>query len=148
MATLKFIQTYLDDLLCISKDDQDDHIAKLQKVLNRLRNAGLNVNAFKSCVCAMKTEYLGYIQSRGGTKPQPKKVQAFLTLTPPQNVKQLCRFLGMVQYCRDIWARHSEVLAQLSDLVGECRQTKIERLTRERKSHGTGMLSISNHLTL
>ena len=29
MATLEFIQTYLDDLLCIAKGSLDDHLAKL-----------------------------------------------------------------------------------------------------------------------
>ena len=29
MATLEFVQTYLDDLLCISKGNLDDHLAKL-----------------------------------------------------------------------------------------------------------------------
>ncbi len=67
----------------------------------------------------METEYLGYILSRDGIKPQPKKVQAILALILPQDVKQLRRLLGMVQYYRDIWARHSEILAQLSDSVGE-----------------------------
>ena len=97
MATLEFIRTYLDDLLCISKGNLDNHLAKLWRVLIRLRNAGLKVNACKSYFCAMETEYLGYILSRDGIKPQPKKVQTILTLTPPQNVKQLSRFLGMVQ---------------------------------------------------
>ncbi len=58
----------------------------------------LKVNACKYCFCVMETEYLGYILSLDVIKPQPKKVQAILTLTLPQNVKQLCRFLGMVQY--------------------------------------------------
>ena len=109
MATLEFVRTYLDDLLCISKGNLDDHLAKLRRVLIRLRNAGLKVNKPKSCFCAMETEYLGYILSRDGIKPQPKKVQAILALTPPQNVKQLRRFLAMVHYYRDIWARRSEI---------------------------------------
>ncbi len=29
MATLEFIQTYLDHILCISKGNLDDHLAKL-----------------------------------------------------------------------------------------------------------------------
>ena len=41
----------------------------------------------KFCFCTMETEYLGYILSRDGIKPQPKKVQAILALTLPQNVK-------------------------------------------------------------
>ncbi len=55
MATLAFIRTYLDDLLYISKGNLDGHLAKLQRVLIRLRNAGLKVNALKSCFCAMET---------------------------------------------------------------------------------------------
>eukprot|EP00804_Cyclotella_cryptica_P011146 CCRYP_020840-RA/>CCRYP_020840-RA protein AED:0.15 eAED:0.28 QI:0/0/0/1/0/0/3/0/289 len=115
MATLEFILTYLDDLLCISKD------------------AGLTVNASKSSFCAVETEYLGYVLSRDGIKPQPKKVQAILALTPPQNVKQLLRFLGMVQYYRDIWERCREILASLTNLVGECGHTKVTRASKTKK---------------
>ena len=45
MATLEFVRTYLDDLLCISKGNLDNHLAKLRRVLIRLWNAGLKVNA-------------------------------------------------------------------------------------------------------
>eukprot|EP00804_Cyclotella_cryptica_P015514 CCRYP_003553-RB/>CCRYP_003553-RB protein AED:0.36 eAED:0.48 QI:0/0/0/1/0/0/4/0/492 len=68
-----------------------------------------------------------------GIKPQPNKVQAILALTPPQNVKQLRRFLGMVQYYRDIWARRSEILAPLTNLVGECGHTKVTRANKTKK---------------
>ncbi len=44
-------------------------------------------------------------------------------LNPPNNVKELRHFLGMVQYYRDMWAKHSEMLAPLSNLVGECGET-------------------------
>eukprot|EP00804_Cyclotella_cryptica_P027451 CCRYP_008864-RA/>CCRYP_008864-RA protein AED:0.29 eAED:0.29 QI:0/0/0/1/1/1/2/245/709 len=133
MATLEFVQTYLDDLLCISKGNLEDHLNKLRRVFIRLRDAGLTVNARKSSFCAMETEYLGYVLSRDGIKPQPKKVQAILALTPPQNVKQLRRFLGMVQYYRDIWARRSEILAPLTNLVGECGHTKVTRANKTKK---------------
>ena len=120
MASLAFVQTYLDDLLCISKGSLEDHLNKLRQVLIRLRDAGLTVNARKSSFCAVETEYLGYVLPRDGIKPQPKKVQAILALTPPQNVKQLRRFLGMVQYYRDLWMRHDEKLSPITNLVGEC----------------------------
>jgi hypothetical protein len=66
----------------------------------------------------LETEYLGYILTRDGIKPQTNKVQAILALKPPTNVKELRRFLGMVQYYRDLWAKRSEMLAPLTDLVG------------------------------
>ncbi len=54
-------------------------------------------------VCHDK-EYLGYILTREGIKPQ-QKVQAILALKLPNNVKKLRHFLGMVQYYRDMCAR-------------------------------------------
>jgi hypothetical protein len=54
------------------------------------------------CSVHTKIEYLGYILTKDGIKPQPKKVQAILTLNPPNNVKELRHFLGMVQYYRDM----------------------------------------------
>ncbi len=108
----------------------DDHLSKLRKVLIRLRHAGLKVNAAKCSFCATETEYLGYVLTRDDIKPQPKKVQAILVLTPPQNVRQLHKFLCMVQYYRDLCARQSKTLSLLTDLVGECGHTKVTKATK------------------
>jgi hypothetical protein len=51
-------------------------------------------------------------------------------LNTPNNVKELRHFIGMVQYYCDMWAKRSEMLAPLSHLVRECRETKT---TRENK---------------
>ena len=61
MSTLKFVRAYIDDLLCITKGDLDNHLAKLKLVLTRLRDANLKVNARKSIFCAIDKEYLGHI---------------------------------------------------------------------------------------
>ncbi len=117
MATLKFFQTYLDDLLIITKGSLEDQLEKLNVVLTRLQDAGLKINTDKSKFYALETEYLGYILTRDGIKPQPNKVQWMLALAPSRNVKELCRFWGMVQYYRDHWARCSDMLAPLTSLV-------------------------------
>jgi hypothetical protein len=67
----------------------------METVLARLRDAGLKVNAAKSLFCAHEIEYFGYILTRDGIKPQPKKVQAILVLNPPNNVNELRHFLRM-----------------------------------------------------
>jgi hypothetical protein len=105
----------------------------METVLTRLRDAKLKVNAAKSSFCAHEIEYLGYILTREGIKPQPKKVQAILALNLPNNVKELRHFLRMVQYYQDMWARHSETLAPLTDLVGECGETKTTRMNKTKK---------------
>jgi hypothetical protein len=61
----------------------------LKQVFIQLCNAELKVDAAKSVFCAQETEYLGYILTRGGIKPQPKKVQEILMLNLPNNVKEL-----------------------------------------------------------
>jgi hypothetical protein len=134
MITLEFVRTYLDDLLAITKADLCDHLDKLKLVLTRLRAAGLKVNADKSKFCAHETEYLGYILTRDGIKPQTNKIEAILAINPPTNVKELRRFLGMVQYYRDMWMRRSEMLAPLTDLVGECGQTKATKAKGTKKA--------------
>jgi hypothetical protein len=93
----------------------------METVLTRLRDAGLKVNVTKALFCAHKIEYLGYILTREGIKPQPKKMQAIIALNLPNNIKELRHFLGMVQYYRDMWARRSEMLAPLTDLHQKCK---------------------------
>jgi hypothetical protein len=133
MATSEYVRGYIDDLLVITKGSLDDHLDKLKQVFIQLREAGLKVNATKSVFCAQETEYLGYILTRGGIKPQPKKLRAILTLNPPIKVKELQRFLGMVQYCRDMWQKCSEMLAPLTNLVGECGETKTTKKNKTKK---------------
>ena len=103
MATLEWIKVYLDDLLIITRDNFEDHFDKLRQVLQRLKDAGLRINADKSIFGSDEVEYLGYILTRNGIKPQREKVSAILALTPPKSVKDLRKFLGMVQYYRDLW---------------------------------------------
>jgi hypothetical protein len=71
MASLEFVQAYMDDLLVITRQTLDKHLQKMETVLTRLCDAGLKVNATaKSLFCAHEIEYLGYILTREGIKPQ------------------------------------------------------------------------------
>ena len=125
MRTLEYVRIYLDDLLIITKDTYEDHLSKLWQVLKKLQKAGLKINADKSLFVKDEVEYLGYVLSRQGIKPMKEKVSAIMALKPLLNVKELCRFLGMVQYYHDIWEKRSHLLAPLTDLVGECGHTKV-----------------------
>jgi hypothetical protein len=86
--------TYLDDLVCISKNCLEDHLEKLDKILRQLHDAGLKVNAEKLTFCALEIECWGYILTRDGIKPQSNKVQAILAIQLPKGVKQLRHFLA------------------------------------------------------
>ena len=62
-------------------------------------------------------KYLGYWITREGIQPKTKKVQAILEISPPSKRKELKKFLGMVNYYRDMWPRRSEILAPLTALL-------------------------------
>ena len=83
MEALEYVRAYIDDLLVITRGTLEDHLEKLREVHRRLRGAGLKLNAAKSFFCTHEIEYLSYILTREGIKPQPKKVQAILALNPP-----------------------------------------------------------------
>jgi hypothetical protein len=78
----------------------------------------------------LKIEYLSYILTRDGIKPQPKKEQGILMLNLPNNVREL-RQNGTI--LPDMWARRSEMLAPLTDLVGDCRKTKTTKKIKTKK---------------
>ncbi len=89
IESLDYVRAYLDDLLCISKLSLEDHLEKLEEVLRQLCYAGLTVNAEKLTFCALEIEYLGYVLTRDGIKPQSNKVQVILAIKPPTGVRQL-----------------------------------------------------------
>jgi hypothetical protein len=117
MEGLEFVRTYLDDLLLITKESYDDHLARVEEVLIRLSKAGLRVNISKSAFARQELEYLGYWLTPNGIRPLTKKVEAIQRLQRPKTVKQLRSFLGMINYYRDMWRNRSHILAPLTALT-------------------------------
>jgi hypothetical protein len=79
MASLEFVQAYMDDLLIITRGTLDKHLQKMETVLTRLCDAGHKVNAATSLFCAHEMPEKGSNSN--------KKVQAILMLNPPKDVK-------------------------------------------------------------
>ncbi len=71
---MNFVRPYIDDLLIISSGTFEDHLDKLEQVLSRLQQAGLQVNAPKSFFAREELEYLGYWITQDGITPLSKKV--------------------------------------------------------------------------
>ena len=119
MTGLEFVRAYLDDLLIISKGSFKEHLDHLEQVLTRLQTAGLKINATKSTFCSSELKYLGYVINRKGILPHKQKVDAILQMKEPENRRALRRFLGMVNYYRDMWPQRSEILAPLTGLTSK-----------------------------
>jgi hypothetical protein len=117
MRGLEFVRCCIDDLLIASKGAYFDHLFKLDEVLRRVRQAGLKLNAKKSFFAKSELEYLGHWVTRKGIQPMPKKVDAMMQLQEPKTREQLRGFIGMINYCRDMWKQRSHVLAPLTSLT-------------------------------
>ena len=48
MQNVEYVRTYLDDLICITKDSFEDHLEKVGRVVLKLKEAKLRVNVKKS----------------------------------------------------------------------------------------------------
>ena len=78
----------------------------------------------KSFFMQKTVEYLGYQLTSDGLSTQPKKIEAMQRVLPPTNAKQLKRFLGMINFYRDVFERRSHIMAPLNDLAAECGKRK------------------------
>lgn len=119
MADLEYVRAYIDDLLILTKGSFLDHLKKLATVLHRLKQANLKINAKKSFFAQEQLEYLGYWITRKGIQPIQTKITAIQQIAAPKTKKELRRFIGMVNYYRDMWVRRSEVLAPLAALTSK-----------------------------
>ena len=106
------------DILIIQKEGEteDDHLQKVEEVLKRLEDKGFRANLRKSFFMQQEVEYLGYLLTSDGIKPQQKKFEAIKRFNPPKNPKQLRNFLGLVNFYRDLWPKRSHTLGPLSKL--------------------------------
>jgi hypothetical protein len=118
MADLEYVLSYIDDLCIQSGDTFEDHLEKVDVVLGRCAAAGLKVNARKSKFGAEQVEYLGHMITKDGVTPVKKKLDAILDIDVPKTKKQLRRFVGMVNYYRDMWPRRSHLLRALTRICG------------------------------
>jgi hypothetical protein len=75
---------------------------------------------------------LGYILTRDVIKPQPKKIESILALKPPMKVKELRSFLARSNITEIYGKKCSHMCVPLTDLVGECGYSKLDKSQQKR----------------
>jgi hypothetical protein len=110
------ITLYVDDMI-IASETLEEHLWKLDKILNKIAEIGITLSIEKSQFLAEKVKFLGFIMDNNGIIPDPDKVQSILNFPSPKNRKQLQSFLGMCNYFRKFHNNYSGLTGQLSHVL-------------------------------
>lgn len=113
---LDFCYGYIDDILIFSPS-LADHKMHLRQLFDRLKQYGVLINTSKCVLGESEVTFLGYRVSAKGTRPLDAKVEAIQNFTAPKTVKELRRFLGMLNFYRRFIPDAAKLQAPLNALL-------------------------------
>lgn len=109
-----FCTAYLDDVLIWSDEGKDDHLKKVDKVLEKLANAGLKLDLKKSEFAVKELKYLGFVVTAGkGISVDPEKKTAIEKWECPKTQTAVRSFLGFANFYRDFIDNFASLSAPL-----------------------------------
>lgn len=121
----KYCTAYLDDVLIYS-ESRKDHRKHVREVVQRLQDAGLQIDINKCEFETKRTKYLGLIIMSGGIEMDSEKVKTIVDWKPPLGLRDLQRFLGFANFYRRFIRNFSSICRPLNDLLKKGIQWKWE----------------------
>ena len=106
---------YCDDILLFTTPEH--HLSELDALLHKLHKAGLVVNRQKSCFLAESVKFLGHHLTSTGYLPSDEKIVGLRSFAVPTTIKQLKRFLGMINFYRRFIPHASALQLPLTSLT-------------------------------
>ena len=98
--------------MLIWADTKEKHDERLQQVLERCKENGLQLNAAKCQFRVQQVKYFGHILTKDGILPDDSKIEALTAMAPPKT-KELRRFNGMATYLAKFIPNLSEATGPL-----------------------------------
>lgn len=94
---LRICFIYLDDVIIFS-NSFEEHIDRLQRVFERIRQCGLKLSPKKCSFFQEKVKYVGHIVSENGIESDPDKKEKVRSWPTPSTSEQIRQFLGFAGY--------------------------------------------------
>lgn len=116
LRDLPFCYGYLDDILVFSTDIHQ-HKQHLRQLYDWLTKYGVLLNTSKCIFGQTEVKFLGYKVSFSGIQPLDSKIQAIQEFPVPKTVKELRRFLGMLNFYRRFFPEAAAKQAPLNRLL-------------------------------
>ena len=141
-AEIEGVEIYQDDIL-IHGRSQQEHDARLLKVLETCRKINLKLNKQKCQIGKSAVNYVGHKLTGEGLRPTDERVKAIANLRQPGDFHELETILGMAAYVAKFIPNLSTLTAPLRELKKleewnwtEEHQMALERIKTELTSNG------------
>ena len=89
---------WLDEIICVTNGNIEDHEIEVREVLTKLQNAGYRASEKKTELFKKELTWLGYHINQNGVKPIKDKTEAITKLEALKNVRKVKSFLGSIQH--------------------------------------------------
>ncbi|KAM7311740.1 uncharacterized protein ISCGN_008647 [Ixodes scapularis] len=107
---------YLADIVVYS-NTFEDHLRDLKGVFEKLKAVGITLNPEKAQTTETRFNLLGFTVDCGHITPNPEKLKAIREFLVPTDVNSLRRYLGMVNFYRQIIPNCASLQAPLTRLL-------------------------------
>ena len=114
---------YLDDIIVLGRNF-DEHLKNLGIVLQKLKDANLQLKPAKCALCKTEVTYLGHKISREGVATDQAKVDKVENWPQPKTSQELQRFLGLASYYRKFIRNFASIARPLHRLTEKGRPFK------------------------
>lgn len=126
-SDLDFVVVFVDDI-CIASTTEEEHQRHVRIVFERLKQNGLVLNLNKCKFAQTNVDFLGYEISESGIKPQADRVKAVEDYKQPVTVKELRRFLALLNGYKRFMPKAASLQKPLQDLIPGNRKNDTRKL--------------------
>ena len=116
LSDIEGVEVHIDDIL-VHGPTTEVHDQRLHQVLKRLQQENLTLNLPKCKFHQSRIRFLGHIIDSNGIAPDPRKTQAIQEMSPPHNLSDLRRFMGMVNHLNKFSPNIAELSQPLRELL-------------------------------
>ena len=107
----------MDDILVFGRDTEE-HDERLRRFMETIKSSGFKLNREKCQISKSELNFFGHVIGKDGVKPNPERVKAIASLSPPNNITELRRYIGMINYLgRFVPASLSSIIKPMTDLL-------------------------------